>query len=272
MMNFAATFRRRVGAMLLAVASVAAPAAVLLHGSAAHADTLDAIRKAGVIRIAVPQDYAPFGSVGSDMQLKGYDVEVATLTAAALHVKLQIVPVTMANKIPYLITNKVDLVLNLGKNPQRAEVIDFTEPYAPYYTAVFGPQSEALPDVGALKGKKIGVVTGSQEDLFITKNAPVGTQFFRYQDNSSAVAAFLSGQTELLATGNIVGAKLLADNPQKHFAQKLLLMNSPVCAAVRKGDGTMLEAVNKVFAAEKSSGQLDALSRQWLKQPLDSKP
>ncbi|WP_345817490.1 transporter substrate-binding domain-containing protein (plasmid) [Paraburkholderia sp. PREW-6R] len=263
------TFRRRMSAALLSIAGIVA---VLGHASIAQADTLENVRKAGVIRVAVPQDYAPFGSVGSDMQLHGYDVEVAKLTAAGLHVKLQIVPVTMANKIPYLVTNKVDLVLNLGKNPQRAEVIDFTAPYAPYYTAVFGPQAEALPDVGALIGKKIGVVTGSQEDLFITKNAPPGTLFSRYQDNSSAVAGFLSGQTDFLATGNIVGAKLLADNPQKHFAQKLLLMNSPVCAAVRKGDAPMLEAVNAIFAAQKSSGQLDALSRQWLKQPLDMKP
>jgi polar amino acid transport system substrate-binding protein len=268
-MNLAVTFKRRLGAALL---SIAGAMAVVSHASDVRADTLDTVKKTGVIRVAVPQDYAPFGSVGSDMELHGYDVEVAKLTAAALHVKLQIVPVTMANKIPFLVTNKVDLVLNLGKNPQRAEVIDFTAPYAPYYTAVFGPQSDALPDVAALKGKKIGVVTGSQEDLFITKNAPAGTLFSRYQDNSSAVAAFLSGQTEYLATGNIVGAKLLTDNPQKHFAQKLLLVDSPVCAAVRKGDGAMLEAVNTIIAAQKASGQLDALSRQWLKQPLDAKP
>jgi polar amino acid transport system substrate-binding protein len=41
---------------------------------------------------------------------------------------------------------------------------------------------------------------------------------------------------------------------------------------VRKGDSAMLAAVNSVFAAQKASGQLDALSRQWLKQPLDAKP
>jgi polar amino acid transport system substrate-binding protein len=244
----------------------------ILSATTAHADTLENIHKTGVIRIAVPQDYAPFGSASSDMSLQGYDVEVAKLTAAALHVKLQLVPVTMANKIPYLVTNKVDLALNLGKNPERAKVIDFTEPYAPYYTAVFGPQAVSVPDLDALKTRKIAVVTSSQEDLFITKNTPAGTPIFRYQDNSSAVAAFLSGQTDFLATGNIVGAKLLADNPQRGFAQKMLLMNSPVRAAVRKGDDAMLEAVNKVFASEKASGQLDALSRQWLKQPLDAKP
>lgn len=268
-MSLAIAFKHRLGAVLL---SVTGTLALVGHASSALADTLANVKSAGVIRVAVPQDYAPFGSVGVDMDLHGYDVDVAKLTAAALHVKLQIVPVTMGNKIPYLVTNKVDLVLNLGKNPQRAEVIDFTAPYAPYYTAVFGPQAETLPDVAALKGKKISVVTGSQEDLFITKNAPPGTLLMRYQDNSAAVAAFLSGQTQYLATGNIVGAKLLAENPQKHLAQKLLLIDSPVCAAVRKGDGTMLDAVNTIIAAQKSSGQLDALSRQWLKQPLDAKP
>ena len=254
--------------------TVAGLATVSLCGVAtgrfAHADTLDTVRQSGIIRIAVPQDYAPFGSVGPDMQLRGYDVEVAKLIAAGLHVKLQMVPVSMANKIPYLVSNKVDVVLNLGNNAERAKVIDFTQPYAPYYIGVFGPHDSALPDLAALGGKSISVVTSSTDDLLITKNAPANTIVQRFQDNSSAVSAFLSGKTEFLATGNIVGAALLANNPDRHYAQKLLLMNSPVCAAVRKNDVVMLAAVNHVFAGLKQDGVLQRLSLEWLKQPLEA--
>ena len=100
------------------------------------------------------------------------------------------------------------------------------------------------------------------------QQAPASAQVHRYQDSSAAVAAFLSGQTQFLATGNIVGATLLADNPERHFEQKLQLMNSPVCAAVRKGDGPMLAEMNQIFATLKQQNKLQHLSLDWLKQPL----
>ncbi len=107
---------------------------------AAHADTLDNIAKAGVLKVAVPEDYPPFGSVGPDMKPQGYDIDTAALLAKSMNVKLELVPVNSANRIPYLQTNKVDLVISsLGKTPDREKVIDFSNAYAPYYQACSVP-------------------------------------------------------------------------------------------------------------------------------------
>ena len=54
-------------------------------------------------------------------------------------------PVTSANRIPYLQTRKADLVIStLGKNAEREAVIDFTAAYSPFFQAVFGPKSLAV--------------------------------------------------------------------------------------------------------------------------------
>jgi polar amino acid transport system substrate-binding protein len=56
-------------------------------------------------------------------------------------VKVELVPVTSANRIPYLQTKKADLVIStLGKNPEREKVIDFTAAYSPFFQAVFAPR------------------------------------------------------------------------------------------------------------------------------------
>lgn len=68
------THRRRWLAAL-----VVAPALVFFAAQAAHADALDAIAKRGTLRVAVPEDYPPFGSVGPDMKPQGYDIDMATL-------------------------------------------------------------------------------------------------------------------------------------------------------------------------------------------------
>ena len=44
--------------------------AMLGFGSTAHADALDDIMKSKVIKVAVPQDFAPFGSAGTDLKRK----------------------------------------------------------------------------------------------------------------------------------------------------------------------------------------------------------
>lgn len=48
---------------------------------AAKADQLGDIEKRGTIRIAVPQDFPPFGSVGTDLQPQGYDIDMARYLA-----------------------------------------------------------------------------------------------------------------------------------------------------------------------------------------------
>ena len=75
-------------------------AMVLLASASAWAvaDELEDILQAGVIRIGVPQDLPPFGSVTSSGQLEGYDVDVARLVAKDLGVKLELVPVASVNR------------------------------------------------------------------------------------------------------------------------------------------------------------------------------
>jgi polar amino acid transport system substrate-binding protein len=108
--------------------------------ASAGSDVLSNIKSAGILKVAVPQDFPPFGSVGPDMQPIGYDIDMANLIAKKLGVKLKLVPVTSTNKIPYLTTGKVDLVISsLGKNPKRAAVIDFLTAYAPFFNGGFGP-------------------------------------------------------------------------------------------------------------------------------------
>ena len=121
--------------------------------SHARADVLADIQKAGTLRVAVPQDFPPFGSVGTDLKPRGYDIDMAALIAKELGVKIELIPVTSTNRIPYLTTGKADLVISsLGKNPDREKVIDFSDAYAPFFNGVFGPEDVKLAKAEELAG------------------------------------------------------------------------------------------------------------------------
>jgi polar amino acid transport system substrate-binding protein len=254
------------------VVLTAALAATFAVGAQAQT-ALDGVMKTKLIKIAVPTDFPPYGFVGIDLKPQGLDVDTANLIAAKLGVKVELVPVTSANRIPYLQTKKADLVIStLGKNPEREKVIDFTVAYSPFFQAVYGPKGTALPDFNALGGKSIAVTRGAIEDQELSKVAPANTDIKRFEDNNATVSAFVSGQTQFIATGVSVADNMIKRNPALGAEYKLLLKDSPNFIGVAKGEDALRAKVNEVILAAKKAGELDALAKKWLGRPAGTLP
>jgi polar amino acid transport system substrate-binding protein len=256
------------------VFSFALAAAAVLAVSGAHAQTaLEDIMKAKEIKIAIPTDFPPYGMVGTDLKPQGLDVEMAAYIAQKLGVKIELVPVTSANRIAYLQTRKADLVIStLGKNPEREKVIDFTAAYSPFFQAVFGPKSLNVKTFADLSGKTISVTRAALEDQELTKVAPAGADIKRFEDNNTTVSAYAAGQVQLIATGASVAGNMMAKNPQLNTEYKLLLSDSPNFIGVAKGEEKLRLKVNEIIAEAKSSGDLDKIAMKWLGRPAGNLP
>jgi len=254
---------------LKVLSSLVLSTSLLFSAQAVQADKLANIKQSSVLRVAVPQDFPPFGSVGTDLQPQGYDIDMAKYLAKELNVKLELIPVTSANRIPYLQTGKVDLVISsMGKNPDREKVVDFSEAYAPFFLGVFGTADEQVSSAEDLAGKTIGVTRGSVEDLELSKLTPKDTIIKRFEDNNSTLSAFLSGQVSLIATGNLVVTEIATRYPDKAPQTKFLLQNSPCYVGVMKGEHALLDSVNSLIKAAKQNDVLEGLSQKWLKAPF----
>jgi polar amino acid transport system substrate-binding protein len=94
--------------------------------------------------------------------------------------------------------------------------------------------------------------------------APPTLKIQRFEDDNSTVAAFISGQTQLLATGAAVAAAAVQKNPQVQAEYKLLLKDSPNFIGVRKGDKALMDKVNEIVRAAKADGTLEKISQKWL--------
>lgn len=243
--------------------------AMLLTATVARADALEDIQKHGVLRVAVPQDFPPFGSVTADLKPQGLDIDVATLIAKKMGVKIELIPVTSANRVPYLQTRKVDLVISsMGKNAEREKVIDFTAAYAPFFNGVFGAGDQKISGPADLAGKTIGVTRGSVEDLELSKIAPPAATIKRYEDNNGTISAFLSNQVQLVATGNVIAAAIIARNPPKKPETKFLIKDSPCFIGLNKDEKKLQDKVNAILGEIKKDGELNTLSVKWLGMPL----
>jgi polar amino acid transport system substrate-binding protein len=236
-------------------------------------NALDNIQKSKLIKIAIPTDFPPYGFVGPDLQPRGLDIDTANLIASKLNVKVELIPVTSANRIPYLQTKKADLVIaTLGKNAEREKVIDFASAYSPFYQAVFAPKSLNVKTFADLSGKTVAVTRGAMEDQELTKVAPSNVDIRRFEDNNATVAAFVSGQTQMIATGASVAANVIQQNPQIGAEYKLLLKDSPNFIGVAKGEDALRLKVDEIISTAKKSGDLEKLSQKWLGRSMGNLP
>ncbi|GAA3857110.1 transporter substrate-binding domain-containing protein [Celeribacter arenosi] len=238
----------------------------------AHADLSD-ILSAGVVKIAVPESFPPFGALGAEGEHEGYDVDVAKLIAENLGVELELVPVTSKQRIPFLETDRVDLVIaTMGANPERAKSIWFSSAYAPFYSGAFATADKTITSVADLAGMKVGLTGGTLEDLELTKTAPDGTEIIRFGDNAATQAAFTSGQVDVLVSGNTLAAAISDANPDMGIDRKFIIKDSPAFIGVKKGNYDLLQWVNVFILHKKLGGELDAISMQWLGQGLPELP
>ena len=105
----------------------------------------------------MPEAFAPFGSVGATGEHEGYDVDVAKLIAKD-RVELELVPVVSKQRIPFLETDRVDLVISTMGANLPCEVDQFSA-YAPFYSGIFAPSTVTINGAADLKGKTVGVTS-----------------------------------------------------------------------------------------------------------------
>ncbi len=248
--------------------------AVLLAGAVsvvpAVAADLQEIIAAGKVRIGVPVDVPPFGSVDANNAPIGLDVDMAKAIAEALGVELELQQITGANRVPYLATDRLDIVIAaMGATPERALQIAFTSPYAALSSGVFGPDSIAVSSPADLTDQTIAVARGTTQDLLLTKLAP-NANIQRFDDDATAAAAFLSGQAQLLATADVVAMDLMSKNPGAQLKPKFIMEFSPCYIGIQQGSPELLRWLDTFIHVNLRNGTLSALSEKWLGTPLPS--
>src|SRR5271166_4720222 len=136
--------------------------ALLLFGlvapAPASAQTVDEIISRGTINIGVLVDLPPYGILNDKQEPDGYDIEVAKLLGKYMGVKVNLVQLTSPNRIPFLVTNKVDLIVaTFGVTPERAKQVMFSIPYSAIENVVFAPKDTHITSIQDLKGLRVGV-------------------------------------------------------------------------------------------------------------------
>ena len=248
-----------------ALAALGLGAALTAFTPLASAQSVADIKKKGEITIGMLVDFPPYGTTNAQNQPDGYDADVAKLLAKDLGVKANIVPVTGPNRIPFLLTNKVDvLVASLAITPERSKKVQFSQPYAAATIVLYGKTGANIKSAADLKTVRVGVARASTQDVAVTKAAPEGTEIRRFDDDASAMQALISGQVDAIGCSVTVAAQIAKRVPANTFENKFNLLQQAMGIALRPGQDELTKAVNDFVARNTANGELNKLYQKWL--------
>ncbi len=221
------------------------PASQSASGERAVYRTLDEIKESGTVNIGVFSDKSPFGYVDENGEYQGYDVYFGNRIGEDLGVKINYVSTEAANRIEYLQTGKVDIILaNFTVTPERAQEVDFALPYMNVALGVVSPEGAvvtSLDDVGA--DDEIIVISGTTAETYLEKNYP-DIRLQKYDAYAQAKTAFENGSGVAWANDNTEVIAFAIDNPGYTVGIPSLGSADTIAAAVTKGNESLLSWLN----------------------------
>ena len=207
--------------------------------------TLDEIKESGTINIGVFSDKSPFGYVDENGDYQGYDVYFAKRIGEDLGVKVNYVSTEAANRIEYLQTGKVDIILaNFTVTEERAQEVDFALPYMNVSLGVVSPESKTVTSLDHWdKNDKMIVISGTTAETYLIENYP-DIELQKYDSYANAKNAMENGNGAAWANDNTEVIAFASQNQGYTVGIPELGSQDTIAPAVTKGNNTLLDWIN----------------------------
>jgi polar amino acid transport system substrate-binding protein len=228
--------------------------------------TLDQVLKRGEVIVGIGMNFPPWGFYDKDGKAAGFDVSYAEELAKALKVKLQIVPAEGMNRIPYLVSGKIDVAIaTFTMTLERCQTIAFTIPYAVQNLVFVTKKGSGIKSLQDLKGKRVSTSKGTTEETILDEQAPKGTIVDRYNSDNESYLALRQGKADACIMDYILAVELMKKYPNFEVAQTL--RTDLMSLGCRRGDIEWLNWLNWFVLHMNLRGTSQAYHEKWFGTP-----
>ncbi len=236
--------------LLLALASCAKDNGGQGGGDGAVYRTLEEIKESGVINIGVFSDKNPFGDVDENGEYQGYDVYLARRLGEDLGVEVNFVSTEAANRVEYLQTGKVDVILaNFTVTEERAQSVDFALPYMNVALGAVSPDSNVVTSLDDLGGDdRLIVISGTTAETYLIENYP-DLKLQKFDTYATAKNALENGTGVAWVNDNTEVIAFALQNEGYTVGIPSLGSQDTIAPAVSQGNTTLLDWLNDEIKA-----------------------
>ncbi len=256
----------------LAMILAAAMALTALTGCSGSKSKLDAIKEAGVIKMATSPDFAPmeFENIKADgsKEYVGSDIELGKYIAEKLGVKLQIEAMDFTAVQAAVTTGTVDMAISgFAKTAEREESMELSIGYNTTSDDDIGqgiliPKEKAaeLTTAESFAGLKIGAQNGSLQHNLVSTQLPDDVQIELIGSLNDGVLMLSTGKIDALAVSGENGV-LYAGNYDNIVMSDFFFdyTSEGNVVACQKGQTELMETINNIIKEVNEQG----LYQQW---------
>lgn len=232
-----------------------------------QAATVEEIKQRGILKVGIFTDKPPFGYTDNRGQPIGFDTDLAKRFAQALlgdATKIEFVVVEAASRVPFLQSGKVDLIVaNMTVTPERARVVDFTNPNLRVAAQVLVKDNSAINTLQDLAGKTVIVTKGTTADLYLTRHYRQ-TRLVKFDRNTEALQALQDGRADAYAQDNLILLSFQKNQPGYRLLTEKLEQDAAIAPAVKKGNDSLRLWVNQTLLQLGEEQFLESLFQQYL--------
>jgi glutamate/aspartate transport system substrate-binding protein len=246
--------------------------------------TLKKIKDTGQITIGHRESSIPFSYLDDQQKPVGYAMELCMKIVEAVkaelklpNLKINLQPVTSANRIPLMQNGTIDLECGSTTNSvTRQEQVSFGPTYFVINVTAAVKKNSGIKRLSDLNGKTISTTSGTTSVPLLKKyekTANIGVKEIYGKDHAESflllsqdrAAAFI--MDDILLAGQIANSR----NPGDFVILKESLRLEPYSMMLRKDDAAFKALVDKSIGAVMKSGEIDKLYAKWFTRPIPPK-
>jgi polar amino acid transport system substrate-binding protein len=249
--------------------------------TATEAATTESVVPSNVV-IGSDIPYRPFEYETTSGELTGFDVDIAAaIFEEQLGVSYEFKPTSFDSIIPSLNNNNFRIIMSaMTINDQRAEQVDFSDPYFTAYQTVIVRADSEISSKEDLRGNPVGVQkgttgAGAAEELKSEFDGELDIK--SYDQINGAFQALINGQVNAVINDNTVNAGFANDRDDVVFLEGegvaaesdqeappyLTLTIENYGIAFRQDDDEFRERVNEALAAIREDGTYDEIYSEY---------
>ncbi|MDR6100113.1 polar amino acid transport system substrate-binding protein [Agrobacterium larrymoorei] len=219
---------------------------------------------ANTISVGTMGDAKPYAFTTADGNFTGFDIELFLNIAERMGFKKDQVIFTgqeFSALMPSVANGRFDVAAAaIGTTAKRKETVDFSDGYLAGFLSILTP--EDIKDAAGLKGKRLGVVQGTLQEIYAEKNF-AGTDLVKFPDNNSAVSALNNGTVDAHFLDFEAAKDYATRYPALKIAVNIPSFDAPAGFVIRKGNDALREAINKALKEAMQDGTWKKLHEKW---------
>ena len=220
-----------------------------------------------ILVVGLDDSFPPMGFRNENNEIVGFDIDLAKEVAEELGMEIKFQTISWASKEQELNSGNIDCIWNgFAYNEERAATMTLTDPYIKGENYFILKNGTKITSQEELKGKKIGVQTGSIQAQDLEKSEFGKTiEIIQYGENLTAFMDLETGGIDALFCSNIIGNYLITSknkNYQTIPSENITVSNGSV-VAFKQGNTELKDKVQNTLVKLNEEGKLDAISNKW---------